>query len=202
MLHAHMCMMAFSMGAIAFIYFMTPDLAGKPVDATFVRWGKRAFWLMFIGQAILAASFGLAGVVQINRFWILGEPWASVLEARLHFMPGVVLGGALVFLGYMYYAASIFRHLLFPVGEEPYKPYKPPRGFFTTLDGIPLLVALALLFALIGVTGIWSFSSTMVLERGEAWLPYSLFAISTVGLNSLAVVLAAKFARSVEYEYY
>lgn len=202
MLHAHMCMMAFAMGAMAFIYFMTPDLAGKPVDATFVVWGKRAFWLMFVGQAVLAVSFGLAGVVQINRLWILGEEWESVLEARLHFMPGVVLGGALVFLGYLHYAASVFRHLLFPVSGEPYQPGKPPRGFLTTLNGVPLLVALALLFALVGVTGLWSFSSTMVLEHGAAWLPYSLFATSAVGLASLAVVLAAKFARSVEHGYY
>ncbi len=200
--HAHECMMAFAMGAIALIYFALPDLTGKPIDRTFVSWGKKAFWLMFIGQVILATSFGLAGTVQIYHYWILSEPWQKVLEARFPFVPGIVFGGAMVFLGYLYLAASMFRHILMPVEGEEYKPAAAKRSFLTTFDHFPFLVVLAVFFSLIGTTGLWSFSSSAVLEFGNLWIPFTLSAIAYVGLGVLAVIMASKLARGIEYGHY
>ena len=198
--HGHECMMAFAMGAIALLYFALPDLSGKPIDKTYVEWGKRAFWFMFIGQVIIATSFGLAGTVQIYHYWILGEDWRSVLNARFPFVPGIVFGGALVFIGYLHLASSFIRHLLFPIREEEYKPRKAEkRTFLNTLDGFPMLIVLAIMFALIGTTGLWSFSSDSVLVYGNVWIPYTLSAIGYIGLAILAPIMAAKIARSIEY---
>ncbi len=198
-LHGHEGMMAFAMGAISLLYFALPDLTDKPIDRTFVSWGKRAFWLMFIGQIILATSFGLGGVRQIYYYWIQGAPWSVVMEARFPFVAGIAFGGGLVFIGYLYMAASMLRHLLFQVPEEPYEPPKVRRSYFNTLDGIPFLVGVAVFLALVGAAGLWSFSSTAVLVHGSLWVPYMLSSISYVGLAAVAVLLASKFARSLEY---
>ena len=200
--HGHECMMAFAMGAIALLYLALPDLTGKSVDRTFVSWGKKAFWLMFIGQVILATSFGLAGTVQIYHYWILSEPWQKVLEARFPFVPGIVFGGAMVFLGYLYLAASMLRHVLMPVEGEEYKSTAAKRSFLTTFDHFPFLVVLAVFFSLIGTTGLWSFSSSAVLEFGNLWIPFTLSAIAYVGLGVLAVIMASKLARGIEYGHY
>ncbi len=200
--HGHECMMAFAMGAIALLYLALPDLTGKPVDRTFVSWGKKAFWLMFIGQVILATSFGLAGTVQIYHYWILSEPWQKVLEARFPFVPGIVFGGAMVFLGYLYLAASMLRHIFMPVEGEEYKPAAAKKSFLTTFDHFPFLVVLAVFFSLIGTTGLWSFSSSAVLEFGNLWIPFTLSAIAYVGLGVLAVIMASKLARGIEYGHY
>ncbi|ADC65492.1 Nitric-oxide reductase [Ferroglobus placidus DSM 10642] len=200
--HGHECMMAFAMGGIALLYLALPDLTGKPIDRTLVLWSKRAFWLMFIGQVILASTFGLAGTVQIYHYWILAEPWQKVLEARFPFVPGIVFGGAMVFLGYLHLAASMFRHLLMPVEGEEYKPAAVKKSFLTTFDHFPFLVVLAVFFALIGTTGLWSFSSSAVLEFGNLWIPFALSAIAYVGLGVLAVIMASKLARGIEYGHY
>ncbi len=200
--HGHECMMAFAMGAIALLYLALPDLAGKPIDKTFVSWGKKAFWLMFIGQIILATSFGLAGTVQIYHYWILAEPWQKVLEARFPFVAGMVFGGGMVFLGYIYLAASMLRHLIFPVNGESYKPPEVKRSFLTTFDGFPFLIIIAVFFALIGTTGLWSFSSKAVLQSHIVWIPYSLSAIAYIGLGIIAIIMASKLARGVEYGHY
>lgn len=198
-IHGHECMMAFAMGAISLLYFAIPDLVGKPIDKTFVSWGKKAFWFMFIGQIILATSFGLAGVKQIYHYWILAEPWSKILEVRFPFVPGIVLGGGLVFMGYLYYASSIVRHILFPIPQNAYEPPKVEKGFLNTLAGLPMLIAIAVFLALLGTAGLWSFSSAAVLEHGDVWIPYTLSAISYIGLGIVAVLIVAKFARSVEY---
>lgn len=197
--HGHECMMAFAMGAIALLYLALPDLAGKPIDKTFVSWGKKAFWLMFIGQVVLATSFGLAGTVQIYHYWIAEELWPNVIAARFPFVPGIVIGGGMVLLGYIYLAASMFRHILLPVSEDPYIPPKVEKNFFNTLSGFPFLVILAIFFAMVGTTGLWNFSSSSVLQFGQVWIPYSLSAIAYVGLGILATLMASKLARSIEY---
>ncbi|MCE4599238.1 MAG: cbb3-type cytochrome c oxidase subunit I [Desulfurococcales archaeon] len=199
-IHGHECMMAFAMGAITLILFAIPDLTGKPADRTFTAWGKRAFWLMFIGQIILATSFGLGGVRQIFHYWILGEPWQNILSVRYPFVAGLVVGGAIVFIGVLHLVAAVFRHLYFPVDSEPYEPSsKPRRSFLTTFDGIPFLVGLSVLLALIGATGLWSFSAKAVLSSRDPWLPYSLSVVAYLGLGVLAVILASKYARTLEY---
>jgi nitric oxide reductase subunit B len=197
--HGHECMMAFAMGAIALLYFALPDLVGKPIDRTFVDWGKKAFWFMFVGQVILATSFGLAGTVQIYHYWILGEPWQSVLAARFPFIPGIIIGGAIVFVGYLYFAASVFRHLLFPVPEDPYTPPKIEKSYFNTFKGFPTLVVVSVLLSLIGTTGLWSFSSESVLTFKKLWIPYTLVAVAYIGLAITATLMAGKLARGIEY---
>jgi nitric oxide reductase subunit B len=197
--HGHECMMAFAMGAIALLYFALPDLVGKPIDRTFVDWGKKAFWFMFVGQVILATSFGLAGTVQIYHYWILGEPWQSVLAARFPFVPGIIIGGAIVFVGYLYFAASVFRHLLFPVPEDPYTPPKIEKSYFNTFKGFSTLVVVSVLLSLIGTTGLWSFSSESVLTFKKLWIPYTLVAVAYIGLAITATLMAGKLARGIEY---
>ena len=202
MLHAHECMMAFSMGAISLILFAVPGLTGKPIDRTFTIWGKRAFYLMATGQIILATSFGLAGISQIFNYWIKGEPWSTVWSTRSLFMPGVVVGGAIVFLGYLYYASTIFRHLLFPVREEPYRVEKAPPTYMNTLRGLPLLIVLSIVFSLIGAAGIWSFFSEQVLVGRNPVVPYVTTAISFIGLAILLELMIIKFTRAHEHQYY
>ncbi len=197
--HGHECMMAFAMGAIALLYFALPDLTDKPVDKTFVNWGKKAFWFMFVGQIIIATSFGIAGAVQIYHYWILEESWQQVLAARFPFVPGIVIGGALVFAGYLYFAASVLRHLLFPVDGVEYTPPKVEKSYFNTFSGFPTLVVLAVLFALIGTTGLWSFSSASVLKFHKVWIPYLLVAVAYISLAVVAVLMAGKLARGIEY---
>ncbi len=197
--HGHECMMAFAMGAIALLYFALPDLVNKPIDRTFVSWGKKAFWFMFVGQVILATSFGLAGAVQIYHYWILGEPWRAVLAARFPFVPGILIGGAIVFVGYIYFAASVLRHLLFPVPDEPYTPAKVEKSYFNTFAGFPTLIVVAVLLALIGTTGLWSFSSASVLTFKKVWIPYTLIAVAYIGLAITATLMAGKLARGIEY---
>lgn len=197
--HGHECMMAFAMGAIALLYFALPDLVGKPIDRTFVDWGKKAFWFMFVGQVILATSFGLAGTVQIYHYWILGESWRSVLAARFPFVPGIIIGGAIVFVGYLYFAASVLRHLLFPVAEEPYTPPKIEKSYFNTFRGFPTLIVISVLLSLIGTTGLWSFSSNSVLTFKKLWIPYILVAVAYIGLAITATLMAGKLARGIEY---
>jgi nitric oxide reductase subunit B len=197
--HGHECMMAFAMGAIALLYFALPDLVDKPIDRTFVEWGRKAFWFMFVGQIILATSFGLAGTVQIYHYWILGESWRSVLAARFPFVPGIIIGGAIVFVGYLYFSASVLRHLLFPVSEDPYTAPKIKKSYFNTLSGFPMLIVVAVLLALIGTTGLWSFSSQSVLVFKKVWIPYTLVAVAYIGLGVTAILMAGKLARGIEY---
>ena len=197
--HGHECMMAFAMGAIALLYLALPDLTGKPIDRTLVSWGKKAFWFMFVGQIILASSFGLAGTVQIYHYWILEEPWQSVLSARFPFVPGIVIGGGIVFIGFLYFAGSMFRHVFFPVREDAYIPPEVEKNFFNTFTGFPTLIIVAVFLSLIGTTGLWSFSSSSVLQFGKVWIPYSLSAVAYIGLAVAAVLMAGKLARGIEY---
>jgi nitric oxide reductase subunit B len=202
MLHAHECMMAFAMGAISLIYFATPGLADKPIDRTFTIWGKRAFTLIATGQIIMATSFGLAGLPQIFNFWVLGKPWSVVLDIRAKFMPGVLVGASLVFVGFLYYAASILRHMFFPVRGEKYEPEKAPPTFMNTLRGMPILIVLALVFAMIGTAGLWSFFSDHVLVAKDPTIPYTVTSIGFIGLAVLLELMLVKFTRALEYGYY
>jgi len=52
---------------------------------------------MVIGQIVLATTFGPAGTVHINHYWVLAEPWQAVLNAGSKFVPGIALGGTIVF---------------------------------------------------------------------------------------------------------
>ena len=202
MLHAHECMMAFGMGAISLLLLITPGLTGKPVDKAYTVWGKRSFHLMATGQIIMATSFGLAGLPQVYSYSILGAPWETVWEARQYFMPFVLLGGALVFLGFLYYAAAILRHFFFPVHGEPYKVEQEPPTFMNTLRGMPALITLSVLLAFIGTAGIWSYSSTTVLEGHNPILPYMLASIAFVGLAALLWIMLRKFTKALELGYY
>ena len=199
MLHAHECMMAFAMGAITLILFALPGLTGKPADATFTSWGKKAFLFMAVGQTILATSFGLGGLHQIFLYWIQGAPWAEIMRVRAWFIPGALFGGLLVFMGYLYYAAAVFRHLLFPVRGEPYKPGQAPPTFLNSLRGMPTLIFLAVFLAMIGSAGLASFGTPQVLEAGDPTLPFTLASIAYVGLAVLLPLMAVKMARAIEY---
>jgi nitric oxide reductase subunit B len=198
MLHAHECMMAFAMGAISLVLFAIPGVTGKPIDRTFTVWGKRAFIFMAIGQTILATSFGLAGLPQIYLYWIKGASWTEIMSVRASFMPGVLFGGLLVFLGYMYYAAAVFRHIAFPVSTEPYKPEEKPPTFLNSLRGMPWLILLAVILALLGSAGIASFSTPHVLA-GSPLLPFTITGIAYIGLAVLLPLMCIKMARALEY---
>ncbi len=65
-----------------------------------------------------------------------GAAWTEIMSVRTQFMPGVVLGGLLVFTGYLYYAAAVFRHLLVEFKPEPYQ-VGSAKGFMATLHGMP-----------------------------------------------------------------
>ena len=199
LLHAHECMMAFAMGAITLIYFMVPVLAGKPVDRTFVVWGKRAFWFMAIGQTLLATSFGLGGLPHIFLYRVLGAPWTEVAAVRSLFMPGVLLGGLLVFIGYLHYAASVLRHLFYPVSGEPYRVEARPPTFLYSLRGMPTLIVVAVAFSLIATVGLASYSLPQVTVGHDPTVPYLFAGIGFVGLAVVLPIMAAKYAHAIEY---
>ncbi len=164
--------------------------------------GKRSFWLMFVGQTILATSFGLAGTVQIYHYWILAEPWQKVIAARSPSVPEIAIGGAIVFLGYLFLATTMFRRILLPIKEEIYTSPVAKKSYFNTLSGFPSLVILAVVFALIGTAGLWSFSLSSVIQSGQVWIPYSLSVIAYAGLAIMAILMASKLARSLEHGYH
>jgi len=202
MLHAHECMMAFAMGAISLIYFVTPQLTGKPVDRTFTIWGKKAFYLMATGQIMLATGFGLAGLPQIFNYWIRDEPWSVVWSIRQHFLPIILPGALLVFVGALHYAASILRHFFYEVPDQPYESPRPQPTFMNTLKGMPLLILASIILAFIGVAGLWSFSSSHVISELNPVIPYTLAYTAYIGLAFLLWIMIVKFTRALEYQYY
>lgn len=96
----------------------------------------------------------------------------------------------------------MLRHLLLPVEGEAYKPPEVKKGWLTTFGGFPFLVVLGVFFSLIATTGLWSFSSASVLQYGKVWILYTLSAVGYIGLAVIAVIMASKLARGIEYGHY
>lgn len=243
--HGHLCALAFGFGAIGLIYLITPDLAGREIDDIFEKYGKLAFWFMLVGIVLHALIFSISGTIQIYHYRVLGQEWQEVFTARAQISPLLLLSGLLIFIGFMFYAGSILRHLYLPTGpvadggnrvymmiakffyrtstfiyiiisiiNEFYGTYirdkiallRPPRlrnggiksSFFETLEGFPILIVLAVIFSIIASTGLWSFSSSLVLGEHNPLLPYTLTSIGYIGMGILALLIALKLIRGTE----
>ncbi len=72
------------------------------------------------------------------------------------------------------------------------------RSFLETLEGLPTVIVLAVIFSAIATTGIWSFSSSYVLASLDPTMPFVLSAIGYGGLGAIALVIALKLIRGVE----
>ncbi len=69
------------------------------------------------------------------------------------------------------------------------------RGFFNTLEGMPIIIVLAVVFSLIASAGLWSFSSYSVIVMHNPILPYTLSTIGYIGMGICAIMIAVKLAR-------
>ncbi len=179
----------------------------EPWQSVFAAKSALAPFLLFSGGLIFVGAIFTAGII-LRQLYI---PPVEVADG------GVMMYVARAFFGFakfFYYisvnvdriVAPIYTRLAFLVrwidkafiklsAPMMYKDGGVEKGFFNTLDGMPIVIVIAVVFSLIASAGLWSFSSYSVIVLHNPLLPYTLSTLGYVGMGICAVIIAVKLAR-------
>jgi nitric oxide reductase subunit B len=205
--HGHLALFGtFGMLVLGAAYFAVPALRGvKRFDQ---RFGKLAFWMVFIGIMGMALAFAYGGTVQVYAYRTLGLEWfGGDILPRMN-LYGIFVGlfGILLTFG-----AGLLTYDLMTLGrrssavpglEQPPAPAQtalPATGWRRPLTGFEAGIWLIVMWLFGGIItlGLLSYNMTQVRVDGDPTIPYIMAGIGYPGLLITAMLFVKRFLASM-----